>query len=454
MKSPRKLRMSSMLSMAAATTIKMNAAHSAELTLYYDNINVVASDGTTIVQSYNYSTSGGDYSQIPTTFNIAVGNTFEFGIDAVVTNNINPVAGELTGTQRVVLGKTITNQAVQPSFLGLANFSIVVPSTDISAAKLVPVTSGQLFGTFAGVRDYHSTASLNNQSGVGTSVGPNNNPSGFVPDWDNGIVGDEAPMSSSAGDVGDYFPIFQGNGLIASNTTTGASTIGQYGAETASFGNATDFFDSLSYTAVRPGGVMLSAAVDPKGSSYWTNTQPGSTTVASGYISQSFNQPGDVIDTLPSLVVNILGALSGQSVISLTPGLIPFTRLNPPTTYGPSLGAIFVSGQNGSYNISQLTGLNSPIGYVEPFGFDPATDDEIYAFDILVNGVQANTAQIDALVNAINLGDIAVPASPGVMAADTYAGLPTTDSNPFASQYNIFWKRPPLRVPTITSAST
>jgi hypothetical protein len=202
-----KTKVISVLSMAVAATVGGKASRGATLTLYYDNIKEVAPDGTTIVQSYNYSTSGGNYSNIPTTINIAAGDTFEFGIDAVVTNNVNPDAGKSTGTPGHI--------AVQPSYLGLATLSIAVPSSDAHAGTLVPNTAGLNGNTIAGVPDYNDSISLNNSTGLGTSAGPNNNPGGFAPIWGYSVPGDVTPMSGTGGDVGYYFPIFQGNGGIA-----------------------------------------------------------------------------------------------------------------------------------------------------------------------------------------------------------------------------------------------
>jgi hypothetical protein len=411
----------SVLSMAIAATVSANAARGATLTLYYDNIQDLT-DG----QSYSYATTAGNYAAIPTTINIAVGDTLQFGIDAVVTNNVNPDAGKITGSPGHVIA--------QPSFLGLSTFSIVVPSSDTTAARLLPDTSGAPFATFAGAPDFNSTASLNNFNGTGSAFAPNNNPSGFIPHWSNSLEGDVAPTSATGGDVGDHFAIFQGNGSTPSQTQTGANTIAQYGAPTATFGNATDFFDSLSYTALSPGVVLLSPAVDAKGTSYWANTSSGSSTVPSGYIASTFTNPGDTIGTLPELVIHIGAVPVTESIISLAPA-----ANGPPNGYGSSQGALTVSGHNGDYSVAQLTGLNAAIGYVEVSGFNPGTDEEIYALDISVNGIQANAAQIEVLVNDINLGDFGLEPATGIVAADTYASLGVThDSNPFPGEYNLF----------------
>jgi hypothetical protein len=428
----KKMKALSVLSMAVAATMGAKAAHAATVTIYYDNINVLDASAT-VVQSYNYATSGGNQSQIPLTINVGVGDTFQFGVDAVVTNNINPDAGKNTGA-------TTKSDVVQPSFLGLATFSVVVPSTDTNASILSPNTDGTgPQNTFAGAADFNASVSLNNGTGSGTSnVAPNNNSGGFVPEWADATPGDVSPTSTTAGDVGDHFAIFQGNGSIP-NTKTGASTIAQYGAATASFGSATDFFDSLSYTALSTGTVTLSPSIDAKGTEYWINTHAGTTTSASGYIA-TFTSAGDSIGTLPVLVINVTTTgipPSGHPLISLTAasgGVV--------AGYGSQVGTLTVTGHNGSYTVAQESNTATATGSVEATGFNPGTDEEIYAIDVLDNGVQANATEIATLVSAINNGDAVVKASVGVTAAASYAGLPTTDSSPFGSQYNLFLDAP------------
>jgi hypothetical protein len=432
MQSAKKMKALSVLSMAVAATMGAKAAHAATVTLYYDNINVLDASSN-VVQSYNYGTSGGDQSQIPLTINVGVGDTFQFGVDAVVTNNVNPDAGKKTGS-------SASKDIAQPSFLGLATFSVVVPSTDTNASKLLPDTDGApANNTFGTTPDFNASVSLNNQTDPGSTNPRNNNPSGFVPAWGSSTPGDVAPTSSTGGDVGDHFAIFQGNGAVPSTTATGLNTIAQYGAATASFGNATDFFDSLSYTALSTGTVTLSPTIDAKGSEYWANTQTGTTTTASGYIATFFTNPGDSLGTLPVLVINITGVANPHhSIISLTAA-----SGGAPTNYGTSQGTLSVVGGHGSYQVAQDTGLSTATGYVEANGFNPATDEEIYALDVTVNGVQANGAQIGTLIAAIN-GDGQAPATVGVLAASSYTGLATvTDSNdPFGSQYNLFLDAP------------
>ncbi len=114
--------------------------------------------------------------------------------------------------------------------------------------------------------------------------------------------------------------------------------------------------------------------------------------------------------------------------------------MGTPFEYNPLQGSLTASGLNESDPIAEVTLFNTATGYVEVDGFNAKTDQEIYAMDVLVNGSQASTAQIALLVNAINNGDNAIPASPGIHAADSYAdlGIAPTDSAPSPGQYNLF----------------
>jgi hypothetical protein len=421
MQSAKKMKTLSVLSMAVAATMGAKAAQAATVSVFYDNINDIAPDST-VVQSYNYGTAGGNPANIPITINIGVGDTLQFGVDAVVTNNVNPDAGKKTGA-------TTKTDIVQPSFLGLSTFSIVVPSSDLNASKLAPNNDGTgPQNTFAGVPDFNASVSLNNALGAGGSAVPvNNNAGGFVPQWGNATPGDVATGSLTGGDVGDHFAIFQGNGAIP-NTAAGANTIGQYGAATATYANATDFFDSLSYTALSAGTVTLATAIDAKGSSYWENTKSGTTTSASGYIASQFTNPGDVIGALPVLVINITAPpKNSQAVVSLTSTL--------PATYGLQEGALHITGSNGSYTHDQVTGLTSPIGFVSASTFSPANDTEVYGVDVVDGSGQATTAELAKVLAAISGADGTTATQAGITATASAAG-----SNPygFSSNYNLY----------------
>ncbi|MGD0463334.1 MAG: PEP-CTERM sorting domain-containing protein, partial [Tepidisphaeraceae bacterium] len=357
-------------------------------------------------------------------------------------------------------GSSSKADILQPSYLGLSTLSIKVPSTDLNASKLAPQTTGTPSSTFAGAPDYQDSISLNQtQAGFASEVGPNLTntyvsgqvlssatapngggitTTGFVPSWGNITQGDTSPTSTTAGDVGDHFAIFQGNGAVGATTTAGVNTIAEYGAATASYGTATDFFDSLAYTAVGVGTVTLSPAVDPTGSSYWTNSLSGTSTTASGYIAQKFTLQGDLVGTLPVLVINVTTGVTqkAQPILSLL-----VSTNTPPSTYGTNEGTVTVKATPGNnhYQPGYLAVTPAATSYVQVNGFNPEGDEEIYALDVLVGGTEASPSQISTLIAAID-GDGTATASAGVAAASgTWAGLaPTvTGPNPFLASQSV-----------------
>jgi hypothetical protein len=231
-----------------------------------------------------------------------------------------------------------------------------------------------------------------------------------------------------AGDVGDHFATFQGNGAEPNNKN-GIAAISQYGAKTASYATATDFFDSLAYTANGTGTVTLSPSVHTAGTSYWTRTLPGTTSTASGYLAQEFVLPGDSVGTLPVLVINITGGVTSHAIVSLTSASGP-----APTLYGSQEGTLHITGSNGSYTHDQVTGLTSSTGYVEASTFSPPTDTEVYGVDVTDASGQATSAELAAVVAAIG-GDGIAPASTGIAASSSVSG-----SNPygFSNNYNLY----------------
>jgi len=142
---------------------------------------------------------------------------------------------------------------------------------------------------------------------------------------------------------------------------------------------------------------------------------------------------------LPVLVVNIVSASKAQSVLSLS-----LSTNTPPSTYGTNEGDLQVVGGNSEYLPGEIQVAPAATSYLQITGFNPQTDEEIYAFDVLVNGQEASPSQIAVLINAIN-GDSAVNASAGVaVASNTWTGLSplVTGSNPFppgtSSPWNLY----------------
>jgi hypothetical protein len=56
---------------------------------------------------------------------------------------------------------------------------------------------------------------------------------------------------------------------------TDVNALGQFGAASASYGNATDFVDAQMFQGVSPGLVTLTPYVQANGSQYWVDASPG-----------------------------------------------------------------------------------------------------------------------------------------------------------------------------------
>lgn len=86
-------------------------------------------------------------------------------------------------------------------------------------------------------------------------------------------------------------------------------------------------------------------------------------------------------------------------------------------TFNPNNGdsKITVTGSNGSYIPGFANNINSGAGqnkfYVEAAGFNPASDPEVYAYNILVGGVAPTAGQITTIINDINANSTGVVAS-------------------------------------------
>jgi len=432
--------------MAAAATIAAKTTHGATLNMYYgeDNNYANSANGIYIASTYDPTGAAGTNASgqpmylggaigvptttatTPITVNIPKGDYLSIAIDAVLNGNANPRAGFKNGT------------FVQPSFLGISEITYGITSTDSTASLLTPVaspgdTAGTPDTTIGGVPLYNSTANVN-QTSAGVGGYGNNGPGGgynIHPTWGSlsapgGVAPNEPGFSSSHnnGGVGLFASISGAAGTTNSANNAGAiQGLEQFAASNnvANYNNATAFFDGLVFQALKAGTVTLQGFATTSGTEYWVNTN-SATTGASTYAVQA----GPVLHDVPMLVVNIIGAgPSGHPVVNYAGAAN--------ASYGPSVGTLTVTGSNGSYSVAQITGINDTSGTTEAKTFTPSTDEEIWAYDVLVNGVQASPTQLALLVTAINAGDTSVPASAGVVAT-TLSPVP----NPFGSSYNLF----------------
>lgn len=469
----------SALSIAAIAALGAKSASAATLNSYYNGVSVFQSDNLTPDANPSIASPTLNAST-PTTITLTVGEFLDFGIDAVVTNNINPDAGKNTGTT----GKTTTRQ-IQPSNLGLAQLGFRIPSSDTNASLLLPLQTASrtavdgkpAFDSSAWINNTPGASNVASKEGVGAGGGSQggavatgqarNDLSGAIPFWSSAIdVGDTVPTHpGNGGQVGIGFQIVAGSTSTTSNVATGVEQLSAFGAASvgAALGGtgnnsktlATDFFDTLEYQGTAAGTVTLSPFADPTATNYWSLTGPGSSSTVSGYGIAPFTAVGDTIIAMPVLVVKIVPNVSvptGHSLLSLTSSattptgygvqITNGTGANQGTFTGPgaAVNKLTVVGSSGFYAKAEVTGIkdgasnaNGPsTDYVEANGFSPATDEEVYALDVLFNGVAANQSQLNALVTAIQTFN-GGPTGPA-MTVTTVSPVP----NPFGSQYNLF----------------
>jgi len=449
----------SALAMAAAAAASAQMAHGATLSLFYgadpsyanSNNGIFVGGGYDPTGGSGNSTGGGTYLTGvvvpvvpvvggPTTINMAVGNYLSIAIDAVLTGDPNAaVATKQTG-----------DGFAQPSFLGLSALGMTVASSDATGTKLTPFsTATSPSTTINTLPSYLSTAIINNSLGTNGGIGYN-----AAPAWTSLTApGDVQPnlpgfdtSPKSSGGVGLGSTSATGGAFPAGgNTSTNAGTSATFptsvakavleafgsGNNTSTYAAATDFLDSLAFKALAAGTITLTPAIVGGGTEYWKyngNANVGGKTTST-YAATPFGG-SDVINNLPTLVINIVGGgPSGHPIVNYAGAAN--------SSYAPTIGTLTVTGGNGSYTVASMTGLNGGagdgIGTTEAVGFNPATDEEVWALDVLVNGSQASPTQLATLVAAINAGDANVGASAGVVATTT-----SPSPNPFGSGYNLY----------------
>jgi hypothetical protein len=436
----------SALSMAAAAaTVAAQSAKGVSLSLYYGNTagsgpgtaksnstgdGIWVGPGTATTGATHYSTAKGNLAgpvtQIipnqttPTTIMVAPGEYLSISINALITGDSNPDAGKRERTTGGKLTATVT----QPANLGLSALGIRVgvSANDANGSILRPLNNGGPNTSYSGTPGYLSYASVNQ----GTTIpgGP------AVPSWQRSSPGD---VELNSGSVGANAQIFGGDSTPSSFAGT-INELEQFSAGSAAYSNSTEFFQGLVYRAGPFSGVVtLSPFADTSATQYWSVLTPASGlakgvyTNPTGYQATYFGS-SDTVAALPVLVIE---------VGSLEPLISPIVILgsSPPNPdlffgVGTSSGTLTVTGSNGNYALAQITGLNDVSNYVEATGWNPATDEEIYGLDVLVNGNQATPAQLATLINAIN-GDGDAPPSSNVSAGTMpVAGFPAA--------YNLF----------------
>jgi len=436
MQAKKSTKVMSALAMAVAGAASAHMAHAATLTLYYGEEAAYANsnNGIFVSTGYNLSNLGNNAKGQPThlsgvvtpvasvpgapvTVNVPIGDYLSLAIDAVLTGNANTSPGN-------------SNDTAVPSFLGLSSLGITIASTDTTGIMLTGNSVATAPSTtIAGLPSYVSTGVVNNKL---SSNGAN--ALAAIPTFGTKAPGDvqpnlpgydTAPNSSGGIGLGSTSPTggaFPFGGNTGTNGTQPSGQFSQFASDTntASYLKATDFIDNLTLKALSAGTVTLSPKVVAGATQYYTYS--GAASSASTYGAHPFGS-SDVLGTLPVIVINVPGVATGHPIANYAGAAN--------ATYAPTLGTLTVTGHNGSYTVASMTvSPAATTGTVEAMGFNPATDEEIWAYDILVNGTQATTAQVTTLATEINTFD---GGSAGIVAT-TSSPVP----NPFGSGFNLY----------------
>jgi len=443
------------ISMAAAAVLAAKSAQAQLVTPFYGNAaqaNGALSNSTTTYTTNSVylapnaagtagaATQGITYENISgsavQTITVPVGDYLFLAVDVVCSSNPNNPsdAGKFEGSTGADPGQT------QPSYLGLADLGIQVLSSDTNAAHLAPLAGAQVSGhpSYAAGYGYSSKATLNTAGTKGQNVG-NANPPGA---W--GAASSPGDVEYNYGSVGVVDQIGGGNTSVDAGTAAGVAALQWYSGTSNTYGQATPEFYKLSYSSVTNGTVTLTPQINLTATNYWTltnaNSAGGATTGSPVYTAVSV--ASSQVATMPVLVVKTGTASSlGHAVISLSVS----TAVTGPTGYGSNQGTLTVTGGHGYYYTGNLALSTAQAqGYAVVNGFNPESDEEIYALDVEVGGSEATAAQINTLINAINGTDGNSSASPGVLAASyTFAGLDLAGPNPFpaalsATGFNLY----------------
>jgi autotransporter-associated beta strand protein len=256
----------------------------------------------------------------PTVY-VPVGDYFEFGVSAVVTNNPNSTAGDAWD-----LANQAKGNPAQPANLGIGTINYVVGSTDTNAAFLAPVEDGS-----RGTNEYFSTAVLPN--------------SGLA------LLSDPGDVQGGNGSVGINQPIFQGAFQVNPDTATGVAQLALMSGSTATASQATPVFVQLAYQALNTGLVgLLPSSVGGAGDDYWVPNSPGSVnsngqiTSDASYSLDEFSGSGIVNDP-PVLAVRITPGVTWNGQADHTTWNTSAANWNsggnPPSAYANSDIAMF-----------------------------------------------------------------------------------------------------------------
>jgi hypothetical protein len=411
---------------AVASGIYAQNAKAVTLTQYYYDVEVYSNAGLTDVVSSVV------INQATPVVNLPLGDYLSFGISDVLTNNINPAAGNTAGKSKATVA--------QPTHIGLYSIGYHVLSSDVQGSTL-NTNPGGVRGTLNNTQTaYYSTA----QIGVTTIYGVTD-----PGDVETDPTGAEAGPKTG-GDVGMNFQIFAGGNVITSynfGNTTGQATLVGFaptdGSNTASAALATPIFTGLSYQGIKNGTVTLTPVVSQL--AYFVVATTGTGTNSTTYNSQDFGS-SDTIVSLPVLVVNI--GTTGSSTPPAHP-IISLSSSGVQSNYGVQItngssvnqgtfstgtNVLTVSGSNGKYAVVQVQNIDAePTDTVEANGFNPASDIEIYGLDVTTTS--SGATQLSAGNLATLAADINSTNAYGYGSAIASTSL---TNDPFPAKYNLF----------------
>jgi hypothetical protein len=360
------------LAAAAFATLPV-ATRAAVITFSYDAADMeVSSDGGNTFTPAAY---------VPATNTVTVpsGDIIEFGVDVLVTGNANPAGTGTTGA-----GVYNAKKANQPAFLGLGAYGFGMSDSKVAVASVVDLNGPGGAGT---------TTSAEGSGITGWTLFG----SGNVDDNGGGILvtGPESAGNNAAAEV--------------STSTSLATNTALFGA---GGGSTAELLNSLQIQATAAGTTVFTPS-DQEGNGtigLITYTSGGSSTTAAGAPKYGnvtvVAGDGNIVNNLPALTVIVTptAVITGHPIVSLT------AEGSQVAGYGHNtLPTLTVVGSHGSY-VAANDAASGTSADVEVTGFNPATDNEVYALKL--SGAGGNIGNIISEINASNTGVTAeVPTS-------------------------------------------
>jgi hypothetical protein len=378
------------LAAAAFATLPV-ASRAATISFSYDAADMeVSSDGGNTFGPVAYVAGSN-------TVTVPAGDIIEFGVDVTVTGSANPAGTGTTGAATYNAKK-----GSQPAFLGLASYGFGMTDSKVAVANVVD--SNPASGP---------TTSLEGSGITGWSLYG----SGTVDDVGGGISF-TAPESAAN---------LAGNEVSTGSLAVNSALFGAGGSGPAELLNSLEIQATAAGTAVfTPGDQVANGTVAlvqyvSGGSSTTTAGAPkyGNVTVVSG--------DGNTVNNLPALTVIVTGGVTSVSthpIVSLV-GEASGGEAAQALAYGHNtIPTLNVVGSNGSY-VPASEAASGTGADVEVTGFNPATDNEVYALKLSgIAAGTAGTAEIASIIAEITAQSAVDGVSAQVPSSDVAALFP------------------------------